>query len=141
MFGSVDGGLGWTGLALISRSNALSLGPGNPGTLWIGFGQLPQSIGGVVFSTDPLQFDGITDGLNGVTIASMAVDPSDPSILLACATTGTVLSPDGGGTWFATQAPLLGLSLAFDPQAPGVVYQGYAAGVAKSEDGGVAGCR
>ena len=34
-------------------SNALSLGPGNPGTLWIGFGQLPQSIGGVVFSTDP----------------------------------------------------------------------------------------
>ena len=137
LFGSVDGGLGWTRLALISRSNALSLGPGNPGTLWIGFGQLPQSIGGVVFSTDPLQFDGITDGLNGVTIASMAADPSNPSILLACATTGTVLSPDGGGIWFATQSPPLGLSLAFDPQAPGVVYQGDAAGVAKSENGGV----
>jgi photosystem II stability/assembly factor-like uncharacterized protein len=134
LFGTVDNALGWTRLALINYGNALALGPE---TLWVGFGQLPQNSGGVVFSTGPGQFEGIFDGLNGVTISSMASDPSNPSILLVCTPVGTVLSPDGGGTWLSTAAPVLGLSLAHDPQAPGVVYQGYAAGVAKSVDGGV----
>ena len=90
LFGSVDGGLGWEGLALIGRGNALSLGPGNPGTLWIGFGQIPQSIGGVVFSTNPSPdrpLEEAFDGLNGLSVSDIAVDPASPSNVLGCGPT------------------------------------------------------
>ena len=137
VFGTDDAALTWTRLAFIDRTNALSLGPGNPGALWVGFGQLPQSSGGVVVSPEPGNFEGIFEGLDGVTVSSIAADPSDPNIFLAATPVGVVASPNSGGIWVQVEAPFLGLSLAYDPQAPGVVYLGYAAGVAKSIDGGV----
>jgi photosystem II stability/assembly factor-like uncharacterized protein len=137
LFGSVNGGLGWEGLAVVDRGNALSFGPGNPGTLWIGFGQVPQSIGGVVFSTSPGsgQLEGAFDGLNGLTISDVASDPANSSNVLGCGPTGTYLSPDAGATWLQTSLGLC-LSLAYDAETPGVLYQGYAGGIAKSTDGG-----
>jgi photosystem II stability/assembly factor-like uncharacterized protein len=137
VWGTDDAGLTWTRLALITRGNTLSLGPGNPGTLWVGFGQIPQSVGGVLVSPQPGQFEAALDGLNGVTVSAIAADPSNPQNLLACTPVGTFLSADGGGSWFGEVGAALAATLAFDPQVPGVVYQGYAAGVAKSVDGGV----
>ena len=137
VFGTDEAGLAWTRLSLINRTNTLSLGPGDPGALWIGFGQLPQSSGGVVVMTGPGQFEGVFDGLSGATVSDIAVDPFAPNVLLACTAVGVILSPDGGGDWLPTEAPPLALSLAHDPQVAGVVYLGYAAGVGKSVDGGV----
>jgi photosystem II stability/assembly factor-like uncharacterized protein len=140
VYAAIDDDLGWSLIGDINYGNALSLGPGDPGTLLVGYGQLPFTAGGVAFttfSTVPLTFGPAPDdGLNAVTVSGIAVDPSNPNVILTCGATTGSLSPNGGGTWFPGYAPLLGLTLAFDPQAPGVLYEGVSEGVFKSTDGG-----
>ena len=134
----LEGGFpGWGLLEAVPNPNALDVGPGDPGILWVGFGQLPQTQGGVAFAEDRSTFFlAPFDGLNGVTIASLAIDPADPTRILTAGTMTGWVSDDGGGTWTPGSTPGFGLSLAFDPQAPGVVYEGVAGGVQKSSDGG-----
>jgi photosystem II stability/assembly factor-like uncharacterized protein len=137
VWGLIEGGLGWALLEAIPFPNALAIGPGDPGFLWVGWGQLPQAQGGVAFSEDRSDFfSAPADGLNGATLSALAVDPSNPNRIVTAGPLAGALSDDGGSTWLGGFVPGFGLSLAFDPQAPGVVYEGVAGGVQKSADGG-----
>lgn len=80
--------------------------------------------------------------LNGGTVADLAIDPHDPSTLLAAASVGLFRSEDAGATWErvgppeGTIAPLFE-NVAFDPETPGVAYAASSnRGFFKSTDGG-----
>jgi photosystem II stability/assembly factor-like uncharacterized protein len=81
-------------------------------------------------------------GLRGESISDLAVDPHDPSRLLAAAAGGLFLSHDSGEMWVQVNprpgpiAPLYE-NVAFDPVTPGVAYAASAnLGVFKSTDDG-----
>ncbi len=81
-------------------------------------------------------------GLSGETIQSLAVDPTNSSLLHAgTASNGVYKSIDGGGSWNKTNAGLTDMSitsLAIDPVTPATVYAGgWTGGLFRSLDGGV----
>ena len=137
IFGSIDGGLGWIRLSAVRFINALTLGPGTPQPLYVGFGQLPLSEGGLLVSIDHRIFVLPSEvGFNGISISALAVDPNDPQrVLTAGATIGSA-SENGGASWESGFAIALGSALAFDPTEAGVVYEGAPAGVYRSDTGG-----
>jgi ligand-binding sensor domain-containing protein len=137
VYGALDGGLGWSILEPIDYVNALALGPGTPAPLYVGFGQLPFLQGGIGYTLDRVSFFGLSEtGLNAVSVSVLAVDPFDPQHLLTAGPVSGHETLDGGLTWSSPFAFGLGASLAFDPQQPGVVYEGVTAGVFRSVDGG-----
>ena len=136
VYGSLDGGLGWTQLTGVDFVNALALGPGTPAPLYIGVGQLPFSTGGLVYTLDRVNYFSLREGLTGISISALAVDPHDPQHVLTAGASLGYASNDGGATWEGGFAPALGASLAFDPSEDGVVYEAVPAGIFRSADGG-----
>jgi photosystem II stability/assembly factor-like uncharacterized protein len=80
--------------------------------------------------------------LEGVTVEDIAIDPRDPSTLLAAADGGLFRSEDAGATWDRVgpdqgTIALLFESVAFAPETPGVAYAASDnRGFFKSTDGG-----
>ena len=84
---------------------------------------------------EAIEFDGV--------VRSLAVDPSDPSRILAGADAGMCISTDGGAHFSRIESPLNGQTvwaIAFDPVNPKMVYAGTGAPsrayMYRSEDGG-----
>ncbi len=133
------GGLIWTPIAGTTFLNALAVGPGSPGRLFAGFGQLPISGGNVFYSDGDRSLPHFGTGIHGVPIVSLAVDPFVPSHVVAISSGGTTyVSENAGSRW--DQLQLIGpealpVSLAFDPDEQDVVYEGGATGVHKSNNG------
>ena len=79
-------------------------------------------------------------GIPETLIRSLAVDPSNPSLLLAgTGDAGIFRSVDGGRNWTAAMVPLGGQdirALAFSPGSPGTAYAATGNGVIKSTDSG-----
>src|SRR5262249_23428607 len=138
-FHTAVGGLTWTALRFSAPFvNAVAVGPGSPGRLFIGFGQLPFAVGGVFYSDGDRSSFVRGEGIHGVSIFSLAVDPFTPTDVLAIGGGGsTYLSKDSGLSWPPNTSPeSLPVSIAFDSDEQGVVYEGGARGVNKSTDGG-----
>jgi len=94
----------------------------------------------------------VNQGLQSIVVASLAVDPANPSRVYAGTARGIARSLDGGVTWdpAIAVAPMprlfnlgptiaigLVLSIAIDPSDPDTIYAGTGQGVFKSRDGGV----
>jgi photosystem II stability/assembly factor-like uncharacterized protein len=84
---------------------------------------------------EAIEFDG--------TVRSIAVDPSDPSRVIAGADAGLCLSTDGGAHFKRVDSPINGLTVwavAYDPVDPSIVYAGTGAPsrarMFRSRDGG-----
>jgi photosystem II stability/assembly factor-like uncharacterized protein len=79
-----------------------------------------------------------TGGPEGGDVLSLAVNPSDPSIVYAGGWGTVFKSTDGGGSWRAvSHKPWTQVTaLAIDPMHPATVYAGTAHGVGKTIDGG-----
>ena len=130
------GGLTWTPLNTTEQYvNAVAVGPGSPGRLFIGSGLLPFRLGDVLFADDRATFHFAT-GINGIDVVSLAVDSFAPTHVLAACIGVTLLSEDSGTTWNAVDAPRLPTDVAFDDNEQGVAYLTGTGGVAKSIDGG-----
>lgn len=133
------GGLTWTAIRNTDGfSNALAVGPGAPGRLFVGSGQLPFQAGHLIYADgDRSQFF-LGIGIHGVPIFSLAVNPFTPSLVLGVGGGGaTYVSEDSGLSWLQINGPeALPVSIAFDPDEQGVVYEGGATGVHKSTNGG-----
>jgi photosystem II stability/assembly factor-like uncharacterized protein len=133
------GGLTWTALRFgATFVNALAVGPGSPGRLFVGFGQLPFQQGNVFWADGDRSVFLLGDGIHGVPIFSLAVNSFTPTLVLALGGGGaTYVSEDSGLSWLQINGPeALPVSIAFDPDEQGVVYEGGATGVHKSTDGG-----
>lgn len=93
--------------------------------------------GGILKSTDDgASFVAVNNGLDDVTIAAMAMDPTNPAIVYASAAFSMYKTIDGGASWFPIGGS--GVSLIIDPENPSILYAGLSpsGGVAKSVDGG-----
>lgn len=84
---------------------------------------------------EAIEFDGV--------VRSLAVDPSDPSRILAGADAGMCISTDGGAHFSRIESPMNGQTvwaMAFDPVNPKMVYAGTGAPsralMYRSKDGG-----
>ena len=82
----------------------------------------------------------LAGGLVGSSFNTVAVDPTDPTIVYAGATdTGVFRSADGGASWVPVNDGLTGFdvsAITIDAQAPSVVYVGTSGGVFRSADAG-----
>jgi photosystem II stability/assembly factor-like uncharacterized protein len=149
MFKTTDSGRNWTlsdsGLPQPFPSVfAIAIDPSNTSIVYAGVEDGSYGpLSGVYVSTDG-GANWVDSSLGFPTssiVASIALDPSDPSTIYAsaCATAGGVYkSTDAGATWKPTGA-LLGCigSLVIDPSDPSTVYASAGTvGVYKSTDGG-----
>jgi hypothetical protein len=116
---SVDGGGSWTDISLPGKavySLAVSESPPGPGLLYAGSsnGVFVRNGGGWTLS-----------GLEGSTIAWIAVQPADASLVYAGSTNGAFVSRDAGATWAAGPEELAGYTVQYigtDPFYPRAVY-------------------
>jgi len=63
-----------------------------------------------------------TVSLPGTTVQAVAVDPNEPTVVLAATTSGLFKSETTGASWLLLSGSFFGRSLAFDPVSPGVVF-------------------
>jgi photosystem II stability/assembly factor-like uncharacterized protein len=148
VFKSTDGGSFWnasnTGLTDLFVT-ALTVDPQTPATLYV------ATLAGVFKSTDRGAHWTISDtGLPHLffgsqpqpSIASLTVDPHDPTTAYAGTVSGVFKSTDSGATWSFSMAGahFIGShvsAVVVDPQTAGTLYAAtFGAGVYKSTDGG-----
>lgn len=167
---TTDGGQNWRPLTDDQPSLAtgsIALAPSNPDVVYVGTGEDNNSGdsyygAGVLKSTDggstwtqlagpfvgPFNSSRVSGG--GARIASLAVHPSDPNIVLAAAdrtppsASGIYRTADGGQTWTLVLAGAVGTEVVFNPADPTIAYAALGTsggntlnGVYKSIDGGV----
>jgi len=98
--------------------------------------------GGGVYRTTDGGATWTQSGLSDVTVASIAIDPANPSVLFAGADDGVYRSTDGGFSWTQVNGTLYITSVVIDPTNTSVAYAGSLAHgnvrgtVVKSTDGG-----
>ena len=127
VFKSASSGAVWSEADLSTPTAfALAADPKGRSTLYAGgFGASKSSNGGA--SWEPAR-DGLAPGIGSVT--SLAVAPSDPSVILAGALYLLFRSTDGGAHWKQTgllpqvdvEYPPVVSSVAFDPSNPSIAY-------------------
>ena len=89
-------------------------------------------------------WSGSDAGLNGATVQTLIVDPTNPALLYAGTESGVYKSTNGGASWTAASSGLSNIPvnvLVMDPTNPATLYAGagnfeVAGGVFKSTDGG-----
>ena len=114
----------------------LAVDPVSPSTVYMaGFGVWKTTDGGG-------QWTRLRIGLDSNNIRDVAINPDEPSIVLAGSyDAGVFRSTDGGTSWNASSEGLTDvrtLSLAIDPSNPSIVYAGMRyVGAFKSSDGGL----
>ena len=95
------------------------------------------SFGGVLKSTDGgVTFLSAINGIEGAGATSMAMDPSDPSIVYLGSDFGTFKTTDGAKTWNPTNEFPAAMAMAIDPTNPNIVYSGGNGFLEKTIDGG-----
>jgi photosystem II stability/assembly factor-like uncharacterized protein len=140
--------------ALIAPMGALAAGQGE--ARWRSVGPSPPAIeaaivsdaathtiyigsngGGILKSTDDgVSFVAANNGLDDLTIAALAMDPTNPEVVYASAAFSMYKTVNGGASWFPIGGA--GASLVIDPSSPNTLYAGLtpSGGVVKSVDGG-----
>ncbi|MGD0292310.1 MAG: hypothetical protein ABSB30_00485 [Terracidiphilus sp.] len=123
---SNDGGVTWADgpltLYLNSTPTTIVFDPVTSKTIYIAsrYAGVSKSIdGGVTWSS-------IVNGLSSLSakeVYSLAIDPSNSQILIAGTLAGTYKSTDGGVSWALKDQTQVAISIAFDPNHPGYVYQ------------------
>lgn len=137
---SQDGGKTWRPYGAGLRNDSIKrllVAPTSPSTLFAvsGFGHVQRSTDGAETWTE------LELGLGGTDeLFDLAIDPHDPSSLIAATANGMRASHDAGDTWQSAGAGLgdyLCTGLAFHPSKKGTVYAGTAGtGMYRSSDGG-----
>jgi photosystem II stability/assembly factor-like uncharacterized protein len=88
----------------------------------------------------PTAAERFPEGLVGVIVNALAIDPKSPMTVYAGAGGAVYKSSNGGANWSILYAALTKIkevhSLAIDPQSPTTVYVGSDLGVYKSSNGG-----
>ena len=146
VYKTTDGGNTWaalnTGLTNVF-CGALAINPTTPTTL---YASLSANDNGTLNSGLYKSTDGgnswaiLTNGLNGVNINALAIDPSSPNTVYAGSTSvGVYKSTNGGASWVNSSSGLIfggNGSIAIDPVTPQTVYLATGGGVFKSTNGG-----
>jgi photosystem II stability/assembly factor-like uncharacterized protein len=151
---TLDGGAHWmstTDNQASMSSGAIAVAPSNPSIVYVGTGEQD-------FSVDSYSGAGILKSINGgitwtnlhgpfvgMSIGSLAVHPTNSSLVLAAASWsgGIYRSPDGGNTWTNVLSGSAGTKVMFDSTgnaayaALGNVFGDPTNGVYKSTDGGI----
>jgi photosystem II stability/assembly factor-like uncharacterized protein len=136
VYKSTDGGATWqaknNGLYELSVG-PIVMDPNNPDVLYLG-GTVSYPL---YKSTDGGETWVLLHPVDGYAIESIAVNPSNSSIVYAASVTDVYKSTDGGLTWMSLNVKLDGIySLAMDPTNPEILYVGTLNWVYKSTDGG-----
>jgi uncharacterized repeat protein (TIGR01451 family) len=122
VFKSVNGGAAWVHTSLYIETQALTIDPHSPTTLYAG------TANGVFKSTNSgVDWIAMNNGLTTTNIQALAIDPLIPTILYAGTPGGVFKSPNGGATWIAVNNGLTSLNvlaLAIDPSNPKRLYAG-----------------
>ena len=111
------------------------------GVVWVGYWEVHGGGGGVVRSADGGQTFIVQKGIQGESVRSLALSPSNPGTIAAGTIAGVFLSRDGGQSWTRiTPTGHLDLrnveSLIFDPNDSKTLYAGTWHLVWKTLDGG-----
>jgi photosystem II stability/assembly factor-like uncharacterized protein len=111
------------------------------GVVSVGYWEVRGSGGGVARSADGGQTFVVQKGIEGESVRSLALSPSDPQVIAAGTLAGVFLSRDGGQTWTRItprgNPDLRNIeSLTFDPNDPQIIYAGTRHLVWKTIDGG-----
>jgi photosystem II stability/assembly factor-like uncharacterized protein len=152
-FRTTDGARNWHALSAPGESlAAIAVDPRTSSTVYVGTVRI--YVGGRVGPTLFRSVDGgrswqpRSAGLQGASVAQLAIDPKDPRVLYAGTTSDTVRNrergvfktADGGRSWHAANRGL-GRSadvraLAIDPSDTSTLFVGTSKGVYKSQDAG-----
>lgn len=137
VFKTTNSGATWTGINSGFNQglviNTLVIDPLTTSTVYAGLG-----FGGVFKSTNG-GANWSSTGLTNTNIKTLAIDPSNPSILYAGTDAGVLKSTDGGMNWNAAIAGLANRMvgvLAIPAASQSTIYAGTANGVFKSTDAG-----
>lgn len=138
VYRSVDDGLNWTEISaglppypsptfpgMHSAMNAIALGGGAPTTLYVGGYDLNSDTNlHCIYRSTSMGQSWEKSGwtLDYVTVHAMAVDPSNPSRLVASTSSGMYLSTDGASSWTLQDASGGGAQVLFDPTSAARVY-------------------
>ena len=130
---STDGGLQWQEIA--QGLNGVIIDPLTPATF---YGTAPY---GLLKSVDQgAHWAEINANIHNAFVSALAVDPSNPIRIYACAYRGGrfYASPDRGASWQTrgTVPTLFVSALSVDPAAPSTIYAGGVGGIFKSTDSG-----
>ncbi len=120
-------------------ANAIAAWPAAPGAsarILVGTGNPPLDPGALWASDDSGGFFAAA-GVNVMSVASLAVDPGAPQRVLALGTAFGSESTDGGRTWEPFTIVGFGTVIAFNPFAPGTIYEGTADAIFRTIDDGV----
>ena len=138
-WGAAFGSSAWQHLDLPQLfANAIAAWPAAPGAsarLLVGTGNPPLDPGGL-FASDRFGVFSAGDGVNVMTVASLAPDPAAPGRVLALGTARGAESTDGGRTWQTFPLVGFGTVLTFNPFSPGVIFEGTADAIFRSSDDG-----
>ena len=134
---SVDGGASWSAItpSIASNMATLTVDPTNSAVLYLSGANIWRSAdGGATWSA--------AGGLPAPSyygLSRVAVNPAQPSRLVACDSSGCYRSVDGGANFAQVYSGYLGynpIDVAFDPAAPSKVYACSNSALAASSDGG-----
>jgi hypothetical protein len=137
---SEDGGAGWHfvfGFVI----NALVMDPGDPDTLYAGYGAFPVLSGGLSRSTQSgaaATWKSIGSGIRNISIVSLAASPASNAVYAGRLSGGIERTTDRGLTWQRVLGSGGIIVMAIDPSQPDTVYTGsFGFGVNKTTNGGV----
>ncbi|GAC1648358.1 MAG: exo-alpha-sialidase [Acidobacteriaceae bacterium] len=135
IFLSEDFGQHWSRLARVAGPTAtdyvidhILIDPSS-GTLYVAVWSLLRESGGIYRSTDGGHTWASLAGMQGKSVRSFAMSPSDPKIMVAGALDGVFRTADAGATWERISPPNYAEiknveSVAIDPANPEVIYAG-----------------
>lgn len=138
-FKTTDSAANWTNTnsGLLPESvRAIAVAPNAPNTIYAALtgGPYRSTDGGATWTKTP------TTGLSASFAQTMAVDPTNSSVVYVGPITGGLWrSTNGGNNWSTVNVPLNSagvFGIAFDPVTPSTVYLASGAGVFKSTDSG-----
>src|SRR6185436_6352553 len=144
LYRSEDAGLRWQRLSPGFPKRGMSLDSlvvDARGVLYIGYWSLNDNGGGVARSTDGGRTVAVLPGMDGQSVRTLAVAPSNANILVVGTMTRVFRSMDAGRSWQAISPADDGdirylHSVAVDPQNPDVLYIGTWHLPWKTTDGG-----
>jgi photosystem II stability/assembly factor-like uncharacterized protein len=134
IYQSEDGGRTWQRFVRIGKGNDyvidhIVFNPKQPGVIYVAAWTLEREGGSVFKSSDDGHSWKALAAMEGKSVRSLAIAPSDPNTLVAGALDGVFQTRDGGDTWQHISPDNSGEiknieSVAIDPANPEVVYAG-----------------
>jgi len=134
LYVSNNGGASWTQFARLGSNfdyvlDNITIDPRHPRTMYVAGWSIERNTGELFRSRDGGNSWTSLPGMNGKSIRSLAMAPSDSKILVTGALDGVFRSNDGGDSWKLISPPnhpdIKNIqSVAIDPKDPDIVYAG-----------------